>query len=249
MPKTTIILTHHQDSVRPYLELALLGLKRQDTLDFQVILVSDAESAPPVLPVAWISHWDKSLDTSAKKVKWALANSESDFVIQHSDDVVMAHQSVREMTTACESTPSIMNPFSNSDCRSVYLANIFLNRGKGESKHLIHDMSYDDISGWEEELISFPLGRRVLFPVQTLSFFCTIMPRSVWSLVGELDPELEYRHNDQDFCFRAARHGIPSLINLAPFVFHFGSKTIGHMAHDETKKRATEHFMKKWGTP
>ena len=247
MPKVTVILTHHLDVVRPYLDLALQSLACQDYRDFEVLLVSDSETAPvSELPNHWRNHWDRGLDTSAKKVNWALENSDSEFVIQHSDDVMLSRHAVGELAKACESTPAIMNPFSNSDCRSLYYSNIFLSRGK-ETKHLIHDMGLEDIKGWEHQIWDFELGCRVLFPVQTLSFFCTIMPRSVWTRVGKLDPDLEYRHNDQDFCLRAARMGIPSMINLAPFAFHFGSKTLTHVASDEIKNKATEHFMKKWG--
>ena len=247
MPKVTVILTHHLDSVRPYLDLAIQGLVNQEFKDFNVLLVSDAESKPrDALPPSWRSHWDGSLDTSAKKVKWALQNSDSEFVVQHSDDVIMSWAALGELAAACEALPSIMNPFSNSDCRSLYYSNIFATR-KDESKHLIHDMSIEDVKGWESEILNFPLGRRVLFPVQTLSFFCTIMPRHVWNRVGDLDPELEYRHNDQDFCLRAAQIGIPSAVNLAPFVFHFGSKTLNECAPEDIRAKASHHFRAKWG--
>ena len=139
----------------------------------------------------------------------------------------------------------IMNPMSNSDCTSLYEAHITLEYGQ----RLLPDMKIEDFfEGFEQYIIErFPRRDKCLVPFQTLSFYCTMIPRMVWDEVGELDPELEYRHNDQDFCLRALKKGIPSVVNFGAFVFHFGSRTINVLGTEERKNKCTEHFKKKWG--
>ncbi len=253
MAKVTVILTHQLDCNRKYLDLALRGLKNQSFKDFEVLVVSGAETDLPFFmgfgEMKARNHCDRTLDTGTKKIHWAIANSDSEYILLHSDDVVLAKDALGEMVASMDHAGAcIMNPFSNSDCRSLYHADFGLVRAKTlETKTLIHDMDYADIEGWENEILDFPIGRRILLPVQTLSFYCTLIPRGVWQQVGELDPELEYRHNDQDFCIRARAHGIMSVVNLAPFAFHFGSKTLSHLADEGIKSKATAHFLKKHG--
>lgn len=249
MPKCSIIIMHQLDCNQKYLELAYRGVREQTFTDFELIVVSGAETRMREHPEGqYRTHWDPCLDTATKKIHWGIENSTGEFILLHSDDVVLSRDSLGEMVTASESVDCIMNPFSNSDCRSVYHADFGITKGTGPEKQsiqLIHDMNFETLAGWEDELLSFPLGRRIFLPVPAVSFYCTMFRRSTWEKVGELDPLLEYRHNDQDFCIRAKDLGIPALVNFAPFAFHFGSRTLSHLATDEIKSRATAHFLAK----
>jgi GT2 family glycosyltransferase len=121
-----------------------------------------------------------------------------------------------------------------------------MKRNDGETKTLIHDMEYEDMVGWDQEVYAGTKIPRILVPVSAISFYCVMIPRSVWNLVGGLDPELEYRHNDQDFCLRAHQIGVPTLIDFAAFAFHFGTKTLNHLVGEDVKTNATAYFMQKW---
>lgn len=250
MPKVSVILTHQLDINRRFVERALYGLYEGLYKDFEVIFISGAESEPPAWTGPGKTHWDRSLDTATKKIHWGIEHSSGDFILLHSDDVILANTTIGELTEASTHHPSIMNPFSNSDSASLYIANFSLQQGGAgqvpRALRMTHDMSFEEVEGWEEEIIHFPLGRRIIVPTPTISFYCTMIPRVVWERVGQLDPALEYRHNDQDFCIRARQLGIPSVINLAPFAFHYGSQTLKHLASEAVRNEASQHFIRKY---
>lgn len=251
MPKVSIILTHQLDCNKKYLDLALRGLAAQTFTDFELQLISGAELAPECgfnFDGRLNMHWDRSFETATKKINWAIANSDSEYILLHSDDVLMSKYCLDLMIKSPTIDQAITNPLSNSDCRSLYYTDLFASRpSDGLTKLMTHDMDYEDIVGFEESIINLGPQCSIIIPVQTLSFYCTLIPRRVWEQVGGVDPELEYRHNDQDFCLRAKKLGIHAVVNLEPFAFHFGTKTLNHLSDDVTKNKATIHFMNKHG--
>lgn len=248
VPFVSVILMHHLDTNRPYLEMAIRALQRSQGLNFDVLLFSDADEPVKVNDPRFRVYNDKSLNEASLKIHKGMEMIHSEaLVLTLSDDVVVSEWLLHDMAAAFQGRQFIMNPFSNSDCRSLYEADIELKRGS-DFKVLGPDMVLEDLAEWEEQIITYPRAKKLLVATPAVSFFCTMMNRSVFEKVGKLDPLLEYRHNDQDFCIRAMNLGIPSILNFGAFAFHFGSRTLKQLPIQETQKSATEHFLKKHST-
>lgn len=258
LPAITVIVPHHLDNNKSYLDLCIRALMASKCVDLEVLLIASSTNPPEEYPGVKVI-WDRHSESVSAKLNRAFeydGNHEgwirpaSTHVALISDDVVISEYMLHDMVGAMKGRDLIMNPMSNSDCTSVYEADIKLKRvhpnGAVETLPLKPDMELKDIEEWEEFIIHYPPKPKCLFPVRTLSFFCTLMPVGVWKKVGPLDPQLEYRFNDTDFCLRAAQFSIPCVINLGAFAFHFGSRTIRQVATKESQDLCTAHFNKKW---
>jgi len=252
-PVVSVILTHQLEENLPYLQLALDSVLLSQGIEFEVFLVSGQKDKPPA-----IEHqsknlqiiWDPQLDIATKKINYALSkiSTHSTHLMLLSDDVILSWNSLSRMYNAFLGRELIIGPMSNSDFNSRYEASIELQFPK---IYLRPDMSLQDLKlNHLDDLLNVKLFDdslgRLLIPFPWISFYCVMMPKSVWQKVGGLDEKLEYRYNDQDFCTRAQQLGIPTVVNFAAFAFHFGSRTMKHLKTPQIDQAATEHFMKKW---
>lgn len=246
-PLVSVILTHHLDRNRPYLNLAMNGLARQVSIPIEVIVLSDSETVPEVPEFFTLVH-DRDLTTATKKVELGIkmAHPESRYIFHHSDDVLLSKHTLYRMAATLGDSEAILNPMCNNDLASRYMAPLKLKGHMGERSMPIHaDLS--DMDGWTDAVTEYESPFHHLSIVQEwVTFAATMIPKKVYERVGPLDPALDSRHNDQDFCYRAARLNIPSMIHMGAFAFHFGSKTLGGQGTPE-QDAATEHFRKKWG--
>jgi hypothetical protein len=245
-PLVTVIIPHQLSINEPYLNLCMKAVQRSTYENIEVIVI-DGSPTKPTIPAGFGVLRSEDLNTATKKFHTgiSIASPKSEYFLFLSDDVVISEYMIEDMVSAFSGREFIMNPMSNSDCTSMYEADIILKNVAG-TKRLHPDMKMEDLKGWEKEVIEFPRRPKCLIPFQTLSFYCTMIPRSVWNKVGELDPALESRHNDQDYCLRAHQLNIPSVVNMGCFAFHFGSRTLMHVADQQTRQKCTEHFVKKW---
>lgn len=242
-PTVTVLVTHHLDENAPYLELCLKALMAQKGVEYEVIVLADTERVPNVPDEFTLVH-DRSLDTATKKVHHGIkmAHPESQAFLFLSDDVVMSETCLGRLIEGAMGTVSVVCPMTNGEVGTRYLA-----RFQSELP-MRPDMRLEDLWGKERELIEFDSGYHNLVVKQDwISFFCVLIPRIVWNAVGPLDPDLETRHNDQDYCYRAAALGIPSMINLGAFAYHFGSRTLRSSVKAGEQDGATEHFRRKYG--
>ena len=250
-PKVSVILTHHLAENRPYLNLALKSLENSlDTIPFDVFLM-DSSGAPDTIkfPSQNFSHIkDVKLDTATKKVNLALdmmKSSPSTHILHLSDDVILAKDCIKNLYSHEIKDYIIQNPLSNSDSRSLFLGNFNLPNGK----FIYPDMEITDFS---PEELDFLMKERchlpIFFQVPQVSFYCTMIPRSLYEKIGPLDEKLEYRCNDVDFCWRAkSMCKVFSYINMLAFAFHFGSKTLNKMdPNKELGDQALIYFNQKW---
>lgn len=251
-PRVSVILTHQLAINAPYLRLCLQSLLNSKNVPFEVLLMSGAETKPEWVPDLPHFHsiWDPHLNTATLKIQKAMnwISSTSTHILLLSDDVIVSESCISRLYHAFQGRECIIGPMSNSDCSSRYEAHIELGPGP---IHLTPDMTMSDFEARHfQELMSFQMSdqitRLLIGCYPWISFFCTMMPKSVWEKVGGLDPQLEYRFNDQDFCTRAGHMGIPTLINFAAFAFHFGSKTLKHLKTETLDREATHHFVQKW---
>lgn len=247
-PLVSVIVTHHLDENRGYLDLCLRALAASEGVPFEAIVISDAPTCPDVPEGMTLVH-NRDLDTATKKGHFgiAMAHPESKYFFFLSDDVVIARHTIARMVEATADQMAISIPMSNGDNGAQFSTVLELERADGERRFIPIHLELEDVAGWEEAIIDFPARPPLVVPVPYVCFFCTLIPRRVWDVVGPLDPRLENRHNDQDYCYRARRLGIPSLINFGTFALHFGSKTLDKVAPTELRDEATRVFMEKWG--
>lgn len=246
-PKVSVILTHQLDLNRPYLRECLKGLANSYGVPYEVWLISGG-LVKPEEPELYLrnfnTHWDQRLNTATLKIQKAmeLISPDSTHVLLISDDVIVSSQCLSSLYQGFKGREMIMNPLSNSDSSSLYHAEIHVG-----DKLLTHDMDLEDFTDLELVRLRNKQGLedKILVNFMTLSFYCTMIPKTVFQKVGALDPKLEYRHNDQDFCMRAAQMQIPSVVNFGAFAFHFGSRTLKHFPIS-LRDEATQHFMTKW---
>lgn len=248
-PLCTVLVTHHLDENRKYLELCLRAVLTNQGIPYEVICLADSESEPKIDPRVRLIY-DRSLTDATKKIHRGveLAHPESRFFLFLSDDVVLAQRSLYYLTALAAHNPVIMNPMSNGDFGSRYAVELFLWK-HGQRRPIPLHAEYEDMKDWQDELINYrsPFHEYpMLIKQDWVPFCCTLIPKEVWQKVGQLDPKLETRHNDQDYCMRAEVLGIPTVINLAAFAFHFGSKTLSKSLLPGEQDAATEYFRQKW---
>lgn len=249
-PVITVLLTHHLDENLGYLNLAMLALTRTKGVPIEVIVLADSET-PPEVPDSFTLVHDPKLDNATKKVNFGMkmAHPASKYVFFHSDDVVLSENSLALLAHAIGEGMAIMNPLSNGDLTTRFVAPLVLTTPRHSAfKPIPLHADLEDMNDWHEELITYKTPYDGLIIKQDwVTFAHTLIPKKVFEIVGPLDPALETRHNDQDFCMRAAQQWIPSLIHFGAFAFHFGSKTLKKSVLSGEQEAATTHFHKKWG--
>lgn len=237
-PVVSVIIPHHLNENQAYLDLCLKAVNKSEGVSFEVIVVADTVE-PPKVPTGVRMYHRPDLTTASAKVNWATtqAHPESKYFLIMSDDVVISKYALSELVYANGGLNIILNPMSNSEIGSRFYADL------GPFKP---DMSMEDIQGMEDVLISWQRERTFLIHQSYVCFYCTLIPRNVWKVVGPLDERLDARHNDQDYCMRAAQKNIPSMIDLGAFAFHFGSKTIYKAYTSEQMNECSRVFQEKW---
>lgn len=233
-PLVTIILTHHLDENRKYLNLALQSIQNQTPqFNFETILVCSSDTVPDARQDVLIIH-DKTLNNATKKVHHAvkLADPESKFFLLMSDDVILGKDFLSNIVI--DPADAIVNPMSNSDLGTRYYRPI----------GMPVNADYEEMEPWFTRLFNYVTGLEPLLVRQEwLSFFCTLIPRHVWDKVGLLDERLEVAYNDVQYCNRATQLGIPCLINFGAFAFHFGSKTLDKVAPPALREEARDIYL------
>jgi hypothetical protein len=250
----SVLLLHHLDENRKYLNLAMEGLENSTGVPFEVVVLADSET-PPEVPGHFTLVHNPALDTATKKVHFGvkMADPKSKYFVIHSDDVVLAKDTLATLARNIGDHAMILNPLTNNDQNTRFLTHLVLT-----SDDYMNQDSYvmpvnavlEDVRGWEKHLLEYSTpfkDQGLLVRQEWVTFACTMIPRGVWQAVGDLDPELETRHDDQDYCFRAMQLGIPTFIDMGAFAFHFGSRTLSKSVKIGEQAAATAHFQKKWG--
>jgi len=236
-PKVTVLITHHINENDIYLEQCLRALKQSIEIEIEIIAVSDAPERPQFRLSSHDVVWDRSLVSVPDK--WAYALSHSDpqakYFLMVSDDVMVSKTLIARMVQAMGKQKAIMGPLSNCDNGSRYFAAMPFPR-----KQTLEEL------GDERQVIDYPEGPTVLLPQDWIGFYCVMMPKSVADQVGDLDRDMEVRHNDVDYCYRARRLGIPSLIHLGVFAWHAGDRTIPKVTSEEQYKAADRAMAEKY---
>lgn len=237
IPTVTVIVPHHLNENDQYLRWCIKSIVSSKNIRLEVICVSDATENPIYSANLWelsdipdrklTCYHDPGLSNVTKKWRFGLSvsNPESEYVMLISDDVMVSEHTIAMLAASAEGAPMILNPASNGDASTRYYASYGLRKGT-EFKDIPHKCTLEEISGFEESVISMPLMNPVIIDPGWVSFYCTLFPRTVLNQVGDFDEKLDVRYNDVDYCKRARALGIPSLIQLGCFALHFGDRTL-----------------------
>lgn len=249
-PKITAIVPHHLSKNAKYLELCVLSLQRSMGIDLEIIVVSDAENGDPfyLRNDFTKTFWNQELTNCTRKWHFGLeqARKESDYFVLVSDDVMVKSDTLINLCASFQNKEAIISASSNCDSTTRYICDydIFVRKSDTARKLSVkEDISI--LEGDETYYLLTPL-QDVLLPQAWVGFYCVMMPRSVIERVGKLDEELDCRHNDVDYCYRAAALGIPSFVHLGSFALHFGDKTLPACTSPEAYSRADQHMAKKY---
>lgn len=236
-PLLTVIVTHHLDETEPYLKRCLWALGQNHGVDFETILLASSESRPDHPEDVVLIH-DRELNTATKKIHAGveMASDSSQAFLFLSNDVCMTDVALRRLFHASQRLKAIISPASNSQQADI----IWLDES------LPINMDIKDIGHWATALASGPETPGILVRQPWVPFYCPLIRRDIWDEVGGLDPALDTRHNDQDYCYRAMARGIPTFYHLGAFVLHFGSKTLYKAHTPEEMSAATAHMVHKY---
>jgi len=251
MSKLTLVFAHHHNSITPYFNLCLQSLERQD-INKEVIVVDSREVKTPfsdwvkVIPVDHSTIAPVAYNMGFKQA----ANDSTHFMVCN-DDIVFGKDSLAEMMDSIKGYNLIMNAFSNCDLGYYYFADIVLTN-KDRKLAMQQQMNLKDVIGFEEELMSYPLGRRIIMPTVFNCFYATLIPRAVYETLGGLEERYVSGPDDRDFCMSAQKIGVKSVINLAPTIWHFSGKTMEVKDPEVVKVNRANNariFEEKWNIP
>lgn len=252
IPLVTVLVAHHLDANRGYLDLALKSLLATTGIAIEIICLADSETCPEV-PEKVTLVYDGRLDNATKKMHRGvkMAHPDSQYLLFMSDDVVVTKDTISRMVYDTHELPMIVGPMCNGDNGSRYLTDFYRETKEG-CTFLPVTLGIEDLKGEEDLFIQrFDTLRgtnphnRILIRQDWLCFYLVLIPKTVWEKVGLLDETLDCRYNDVDYCQRAARLGISCYINANAFCLHFGSKTLPQTVKPGEADLATQHFYKK----
>lgn len=243
--KVTVVVTHHLNENDEILALNLKTLNwNNDNFPIQTIVMSDAPNKPEVYSSQQL-HWvpnGEEINSATKKSAYALkhlAQPDWEYVVFISDDVFVAENTIQKLVYGCPGKNFISNPYCNSDLGSQFFGQFAFNLPTKFDMSQILPIFRDITNPWNAPI--------TLFRVPWVAFYCTMIPRPIWDAVGSLDEALDVRHNDHDFCIRAAQIGMPAMINLGAIAYHFGDRTLPRCTSELEYSKASDHFKEKWG--
>lgn len=242
-----IVATYLKENQR-YLDLCLESISRQTYRDFEVILVSSGEHIPT--HPDWVKahhsperlHYPEAINFGQK-----FTDQSSKYLMLMGDDAFMTETALEDMVRTMGDSQFIANPVSNCDNSSFY--NLILGYEKDGFQQMKQRFyRYDDLKDVFEPMMK---SRSVYAPgiIQRpfVCFYATIIPRSVWNKVGELDPNFKTGQDDADYCKRAINMGIPSGVILNAIIWHFGGVTADVALNNEIRSKNIEYYRQKWG--
>lgn len=241
----SIIVTHHLSQNNQYLQACLESIIDQKIDgEIETILISDAHELPglPSVPNLTVVH-DPKLNNIIPKIKHGVSIAKHEYVLLLSDDVILMTRCLEAMASAQKGMqiPLIQNPRCNGDTPSKYIAPIIMFDENSQPVAVPQTLDIVWLKGKRER--NEPL-EIMLFPFDWVATYCTLMPKQ---LLLDIPPDesLDCKNWDVDFCWRAGKKGIPSMVNTAARAIHFGSKTLSVTKTREMEKAADEVLYKK----
>ncbi len=251
-PKLSIMIgtygTTEVNSQR-YLDLCIKSLERQTFRDFEIVVVSSGTQKPVV--DTWATHFHSNEQIhfpAAMKKAYSLTDPESQMILILNDDTILSKYCLEELVKCPEQV--IANPLCNSDLGRRYSLSLGINTSGGIAIYDRAQYVYEEAAHLFEDIVEnsvvYPNG--LIHPEWT-AFFCTLVHRKTYDLIGGIDPIFQTGKDDLDFCLRARKLGfVPSII-MSAFVFHFGGATADKHLTKESREFNETYYKNKWNPP
>jgi len=251
LPIVSIVCVTHLESNKHYLEACLKSIDNlgypKDKLD--VVLISSGDFFPDFfLKAPWINHhhyqsrlhFPEAVNEGVKKT-----NPLSKHLLIINDDVILTRFSLANMVQAVGHTKAIIGPISNCDNYVKYNLIFMLNGNHFTNRfyRLEENSSPDLIKSMMNQNSHYPGG--VIYQGQ-MFFYCILIPRDVWNIVGPLDPNFKTGQDDIDYSKRCAQKRIPMVVALNALVWHAGGATADKCLTPEIRQENIKYFTQKW---
>lgn len=244
--RIAVVITHHLNECDEFVSLATHSVAAQG-LGIRSWVISDAPRPPP--GVVGQLHHDPDVGPASSKLVFAmekLVPPSCSHVLWMSDDVMLTANFFEPFEPFLDH-PMILNPASNQDEGFRYNLHKALRVGD-RLFPLGPNPDWPTLRPHALELFAGPLPRPNPGPSPILwqawvPFFCTLMPRVVYEAVGRLNRALEYRHNDEEYCARAAGLGFRTGVVMNAYALHFGSQTISRMPEVAAEQEAASRVF------
>lgn len=250
--KITAIVLHHLNENDKYLHWCLTALKASVGVDLEILCYSSAQVCPEVPEGIFLKHDPINGVTGGEKFNAGIKamRPDSKYVLFMADDVMVSKYAVQMLANALGDNQLILGPASNCDSTTRYWTQYQLHNLKGQTYNVPIKCTLEDIAGFEQSVIDFNPDRSIIIRAHSgwISFYCVMIPKTVVDLVGPIDERLHVRWDDVQYCLRASKKGIASLINLGAWVLHFGDRTIARCATQEQYAEADKAYHE-WSLP
>lgn len=247
-PLVSVIIPHHLNQNQNYLDICLESLSRQPGIEsghIEVIVTSSAPCKPKVPEFATL-HWPIESKHYAEKINKsiALTNPNSKYILLGSDDLIFSYGSVMKLCEMAGDYAVILNAMSNCDNHYFFEGDISV-----KGKTLDRFMTIDQLSKEQiESIMQTPfIGPKVMFPQRYVCFYCTLIPRNVYNLVGPLDENYLTGYEDADYCEMAKQKQIGCAITPHTMIFHWGGRTSSKTVTEADKAHNPAYFRNKHG--
>lgn len=260
-PFVSVSITHHTEENEKYLNVCLKSVLNSVGVDYEVIVLSDAERAPSVPAGVKLIH-DKGLNTSTKKTEYYLDNlihPKAKCCLFLSNDTMITKYSMHNMAETAMTKNAIVGPLSNGDILSNYLTdmNIYDEHGQNPIKLKV-EMDLEEIQGRENILMNYNPTFGFLNDENKLNstgrfshyrnwfaFHTWLAPRFILDSVGKMDPRLDCRFSDVDYAARVQRKGYGTFVEFTAYALHFANKSLKPSTSKEKYLEASTWYYKK----
>lgn len=233
----SVLITHHLQKNEPYLTRAIDSVINQTLKHTYLHVICSNPVSQEIKDKYGSANFieNESLNSSTKKCDFWLDNlvGKDDNTLYMSNDVILGKHCLMAMSS---NENCIQSPLSNNEYMSRYYWPIPWNRS-----------AYDIGEVNEQEVMAYSPNQSILIRAPWISFYAPFMHKKIWDNVGRLDPELDKKNNDMDFCFRARKMGYLTFINPACFALHYGSKTTVDYVSNDDANAADSYMFNKWG--
>lgn len=260
-PFVSVSITHHSEENEKYLNVCLKSVLNSVGIDYEVIVLSDAERAPSVPAGVKLIH-DKSLSTSTIKTDYYLDNlihPKAKCLLFLSNDVMITKYSMHNMAETAMKKNSIVGPLSNGDLLSNYITDMKIFDRDGQNPiQLKVEMDLEDIQGRQDIIMNYNPVFGFLTENNKLNqtgrfshyrhwfaFHTWMAPRFIIDDVGRMDPRLDCRFSDVDYCQRVQRKGYGTFIEFTAFALHFANKSLKASTNVEKYLSASKWWIAK----
>lgn len=229
---------------------------------YKLILVNAGSTDPQVRPYLdnlsrenneiSVIHLERA--TFSEAVNMGVISGKSPHACIMNNDIIVSRGWLKKMVETLDSDVGTVGPWSNCDYGWKHKDELTV-----EGIRLHPDMVLEEFDGILPKLYDakYQDHKEIVECYQGgfNAFYCTLIPRGLFSEVGYLDENFRNGGEDSDWCYRASALGYKHLMRKDCFVFHFGAKTRKRREDEDYEKYHQEDMQNnlalraKWQKP